>query len=224
MYILQLMVFEFRNASCIFFFLFVCLVFVWGGGFIFYILLFLSDWKVLYIHSKYQVCAEELWDTQRKKGTVTSPCCWAGPVRYKIQAPMWMNFGPETLPFFFNPFGLLIKRNNKQTQNTVKDACAYDSHSDWSINMTLCKVPDICYFQLLFLFHINGNRNFWSPALLIWQKQRDLTSLPHLRKQILFLIICSHLLQTITAIIGNNLKKKKKSNQWWKQSRAASPL
>lgn len=39
MYILQLMVFEFRNASCIFFFLFVCLVFVWGGGgssFIFY--------------------------------------------------------------------------------------------------------------------------------------------------------------------------------------------
>lgn len=99
-YILQLTVFEFRNASCIFFFLFVCLVFVWGG-FIFYILLFLSDWKVLYIHSKYQVCAEELWDTQRKKGTVTSPCCWAGPVRYKIQAPMWMNFGPETLPFFF---------------------------------------------------------------------------------------------------------------------------
>lgn len=63
-------------------------------------------------------------------------------------------------PFFFNPFGLLIKRNNKQTQNTVKDAGAYDSHSDWSINMTLCKVPDIFYFQLLFLFYINGNRNF----------------------------------------------------------------
>lgn len=129
-YILQLTVFEFRNASCICF-LFVCFFGVcvteWGG-FIFYILLFLSDWKVLYSHSKYQVCAVELRDIQRKKGTVTSPCCWAGPVRYKIQAPMWMNFGPETLPFF-NPFGLLIKRNNKQTQNTVKDACAYDSQA-----------------------------------------------------------------------------------------------
>lgn len=111
------------------------------------------------------------WDTRYKH-----PCEWTLDQKHSL---------------FFNPFGLLIKRNNKQTQNTVKDACAYDSHSDLSINMTLCKVPGICYFQLLFLFHINGNRNFWSPALLIWQKQRDLTLDVEVitstsRKQILF--------------------------------------
>lgn len=106
------------------------------------------------------------WDTRYKH-----PCEWTLDQKHSL---------------FFNPFGLLIKRNNKQTQNTVKDACAYDSHSDLSINMTLCKVPGICYFQLLFLFHINGNRNFWSPALLIWQKQRDLTSLPHLGNRFCF--------------------------------------
>lgn len=188
-YILQLTVFEFRNASCIFFFLFVCLVFVWGdSSFIFYCFYLTEKCCIFTVNIRFVLrsygtlserkeqwhhpAAEQAqWDTRYKH-----PCEWTLDQKHSL---------------FFNPFGLLIKRNNKQTQNTVKDACAYDSHSDLSINMTLCKVPGICYFQLLFLFHINGNRNFWSPALLIWQKQRDLTLDVEVitstsRKQILF--------------------------------------